>query len=124
MLLDSNTVIYAAKPEHRQLRQFLAQYAFSVSAISQVEVLGYHKLTPENKQYFQTFFQMTPVLPVSDAVIQKALALRQQNKMSLGDALIGATALIYGLTLITSNVKDFEWIEGLSVRDPLKQGEP
>ncbi len=67
---------------------------------------------------------MAPVLPVSDAVIQKALALRQQKKMSLGDALIGATALIYGLTLITSNVKDFEWIEGLLVRDPLKQGEP
>ncbi len=64
---------------------------------------------------------MTAVLPVSDAVIQKALTLRQQKKMSLGDAIIGATALIYRLTLVTSNIKDFEWIEDLSVLDPLKQ---
>ncbi len=56
MLLDSNTVIYAAIPEYSQLRKFLAQYSLSVSAISLIEVLGYHKLTQENKQYFQTFF--------------------------------------------------------------------
>jgi len=41
--------------------------------------------------------------------------------MSLGDALIAATALIHGLTLVTSNVKYFEWIEDLSVLDPLGQ---
>ena len=52
MLLDSNTVIYAAIPEQKQLRQFLSQQAFSVSAVSYVEVLGYHKLTPQNKPYF------------------------------------------------------------------------
>ncbi|MCK5521691.1 MAG: hypothetical protein KAI83_01030 [Thiomargarita sp.] len=49
MLLDSNTVIYAAIPEYSQLRKFLAQYSLSVSTISLIEVLGYHKLTPENK---------------------------------------------------------------------------
>ncbi|MEN8216975.1 MAG: type II toxin-antitoxin system VapC family toxin [Pseudomonadota bacterium] len=101
MLLDSNTVIYAAIPKQKQLRQFLSQQAVSVSAVSYVEVLGYHKLTPENKQYFETFFQVTPTLPISDEVIQKASALRQQKKMSLGDALIAATALIHGLTLVT-----------------------
>ena len=59
-------------------------------------------------------------MPISDEVIQKASTLRQQKKMSLGDALIAATALIHGLTLVTSNVKDFEWIKDLSVLDPLK----
>ena len=103
-----------------QLRQFLSNKAFSVSAVSYVEVLGYHKLTFENKQYFETFFQMAPMLPISDEVVQEASVLRQQKKMSLGDAFIAATALIHDLTLVTSNVKDFEWIENLSVLNPLK----
>jgi len=122
MLLDSNTIIYAAIPEEEQLRQFLSKQELSVSAVSYVEVLGYHKLTSENKQHFENFFQTTQMFPISDEIIQKASALRQQKKMSLGDALIAATALIHGLTLVTSNVKDFEWIEDLSVLDPLKNG--
>jgi predicted nucleic acid-binding protein len=120
MLLDSNTIIYATIPEKEQLRQFLSKQDISVSAVSYVEVLGYHKLSSVNKQHFEKFFQTTQMFPISDEVIQKASILRQQKKMSLGDALIAATALIHGLTLVTSNVKDFEWIEDLSVLDPLK----
>jgi predicted nucleic acid-binding protein len=122
MLLDSNTIIYATIPEKEQLRQFLSKQDISVSAVSYVEVLGYHKLSSVNKQHFEKFFQTTQMFPISDEVIQKASILRQQKKMSLGDALIAATALIHGLTLVTSNVKDFEWIEDLSVLDPLKNG--
>ena len=44
------------------------------------------------------------MFPISDEIIQKASALRQQKKISLGDALIAATALIHGLTLVTSKV--------------------
>jgi hypothetical protein len=61
------------------------------------------------------------MLPVSVDVIKKASVLRQQKKMSLGDAIIAATALLQGLTLVTHNVKDFEWINDLSVLDPFEQ---
>jgi predicted nucleic acid-binding protein len=39
--------------------------------------------------------------------------------MTLGDALIGATAITNDLTLVTRNVDDFDWIEGLQILDPL-----
>ncbi len=39
--------------------------------------------------------------------------------MSLGDAIIAATALEHYQTLVTRNIKDFDWIEGLKVIDPL-----
>jgi predicted nucleic acid-binding protein len=39
--------------------------------------------------------------------------------MSLGDALIAATAIVHRLTLVTHNVTDFDWIDGLIVLDPL-----
>jgi len=39
--------------------------------------------------------------------------------MSLGDALIGATALIHKYTLVTANTKDFDWIENFNVINPV-----
>jgi hypothetical protein len=38
--------------------------------------------------------------------------------MSLGDALVAGTALAHGLTLVTRNVEDFQWIQGLSLLNP------
>ncbi len=45
MLIDSNIIIYAAQPEHNRLRQWIAETAPAVSAVSYVEVLGYSQLT-------------------------------------------------------------------------------
>ncbi|QEP42990.1 hypothetical protein D5085_07580 [Ectothiorhodospiraceae bacterium BW-2] len=43
-----------------------------------------------------------------------------QRKMSLGDAVIAATALEYQQTLATRNIDDFEWIEGLRLINPME----
>ncbi len=119
MLLDSNILIYAAEPNYDSVRRFIAQQRPIVSVISKVEVLGYHNLTTENQQKLTRLFQVLPILPVSDAIIEQAITLRQQRKMSLGDALIAATALIHNLRLATANVKDFEWVETLEIINPV-----
>jgi len=49
MLLDSNIIIYASQPENTQIRQFIGEHDIVVSAISYIEVLGYHRLTEENR---------------------------------------------------------------------------
>ncbi len=119
MLIDSNIIIYAAKPEYDALREFIAKYAPAVSAISYVEVLGYHRLTKQEQQHFEAFFAAATVLAPSQAVLDQAVKLRQLKK-TLGDAFIAATALVHNLTLVTRNTKDFEWIPNLSVLNPLK----
>ena len=48
MLIDSNLIIYAAQSEHGALRQWIADNSPSVSAVSYVEVLGFHRLTAED----------------------------------------------------------------------------
>ena len=119
-LLDSNIIIYAAQTEHIQLRHFISEHSPRVSAISYVEVLGYHQLGDQQRQYFERFFQAARVLPISQAVLDQAVTLRQQRRMTLGDAIIAGTALVHGLTLVTHNTADFTWIGGLSLLDPLE----
>lgn len=119
MLLDSNIIIYAALPEYAALQSFIAKHAPAVSAISRVEVLGYHLLSEMDRRNFEDFFAAATVLPISDSVLSKAVELRQIRKSSLGDALIAGTALAHGLTLLTRNLADFNWIDGLALLDPL-----
>jgi toxin FitB len=119
MLLDSNIVIYAARPEHANLRRFIAEQAPAVSAISYVETLGYHRLTEQEREFLIRFFQLTPTLTLSDVVLERAVQLRQRRPMQLGDALIAGTALVHGLTLVTRNTRDFAWIGELRLLDPL-----
>ncbi len=66
-LLDSNIIIYAAQPEHSRLRQFIRENAPCVSAVSSVEVLGYSRLSGDERRHFEAFFVAATILPISDA---------------------------------------------------------
>ena len=121
MLIDSNIIIYAAKAEQQVLRDLIAEHAPAVSAISYVEVLGYHQLTERERRYFEAFFDAASIMPLSQAVLEQAIKLRQLRKMTLGDALVAGTALVHNLTLITRNVKDFNWIPNLPILNPFEE---
>ena len=81
--------------------------------------LGYHGLTDPDRAALTEFFAAARLLPLDQPVLDQAVALRQQKRMSLGDSLVAATALVHGLTLVTKNVSDFQWIRGLKYLDPL-----
>ena len=118
MLLDSNIIIYAAQPEHADLRVFTAEHIPAVSIVSLIEVLGFQRLQPSDRVLFEGFFSAAEILPLSDAVVHEAIRLRQQRKMSLGDSIIAATALHHRRTLVTRNTDDFRWIPHLVLLDP------
>lgn len=119
MLLDSNIIIYSSQPAYASLRTLIEQTSPFVSAISYVEVLGYPHLTPDEQTHFQAFFDAASILPLSDNVLEQAIKLRQIRKMSLGDALIAATALVHQLTLVTRDQQDFAWIPNLFIINPI-----
>lgn len=120
MILDSNILIYALQPDYEYLIEIIINELPSISVISQIEVLGYHKLSSVQKKQFEEIFENLTVLPISMAIANRAITLKQQQKMTLGDALIAATALEYQLPLVTRNVKDFQWIDKISLIDPIK----
>ncbi len=117
MILDSNIIIYSAIPENTKLREYLRsnESELTVSAISRLEVLGYQKLSISEKSIFENFFQSVLILPVSNIVLNKAIEIRQQKKLSIGDSIIAATSLLNNQSLFTNNEDDFNSIPNLQI---------
>jgi predicted nucleic acid-binding protein len=119
MLLDTNIVIYAGQPGYPNLRALAIAPEAKVSLVSYVEALGWPKITKTERERLENYFSETDVLPICDDVADEAVRLRQARRMKLGDALIAATALVHGQTLVTRNVADFRWISGLGLMNPV-----
>jgi predicted nucleic acid-binding protein len=58
------------------------------------------------------------VLNINEDIIEKTIEIRKTYKTKLPDAIIAATALVYGMTLITRNTKDFDKIDRLELINP------
>lgn len=120
-IFDSNLIIYSSLDKYGQLRPLITARDVFVSAITKIETLGYYQLDAEDKAYFDAFFEATTIIPITDSVIDKATEIRQMKKMSVGDCIIAATALLHNLELHTNNTKDFTHITGLTVMNPLHE---
>ena len=94
------------------LQSIIDQNRHHLSVINKIELLGFNG-SPTEMQTLKDFIEVTNVLPLSDAVVQKTINLRKNYKIKLPDAIIAATALTYNLILITRNLSDFQNIEGL-----------
>lgn len=119
MLIDSNIIIYSVQPNHLVLRIYLDTLHRTVSIVSYIEAHGYQRLTEDARIQLTEFFEGARILPLTDTIAQQAVALRQQRRMGLGDAIIAATAMVHNLTLVTHNTEDFRWIAGVELLDPL-----
>jgi predicted nucleic acid-binding protein len=55
----------------------------------------------------------------NNSTIIKELRLIGLNKLTIPDALIASTALVHQLELYTLNLKDFRFITGLNLYNPI-----
>ena len=126
-LFDSNVFIFQLNGVLGDTGQALLRTGLleggAYSVISRIEVLGYPQSAAELALAEELFERLNPIA-VDDAVIAQTIRLRQMRKIKIPDAIIAASALIHGLPLVTNNVSDFEWIEGLSLIDPLPEMTP
>jgi hypothetical protein len=118
-LIDSNILIYSSLEEFSYLKDYIEPVNF-VSEISILEVLGYHKITDEEKTYFTSVFAILKIIPLNRIIIDKAVELKQQIKLSIGDSIIAATALVLNLEVVTRNEYDFVSIETIKLFNPIK----
>ena len=122
MLLDTNIVIEACKPMGDWLYPWTKHLEAACASVTVVEALGFTGISAGENAAIREFLGEVLCYALDDAVIELAVRLRQQKKMNLGDAIIGATALEYGVPLVTRNVDDFKHIPGLDLRNPFAPG--
>jgi len=91
-LLDSNIIVYSCFPQYEYLRDLFVSESVYVSEISRVEVLGYHKLTPDEEIYFKDIFNLIHIITPDQQIFDAAIMIRKNYNLKLGDSIIAATA--------------------------------
>lgn len=90
----------------------------SVSIISRIEFLGFHRQTTAEGAKIAGSLKLLAELRLDEEIALRAIQLRQQKRMNLGDTIIAVTALECGVPLVTRNVNDFNDISGLEIINP------
>lgn len=116
---DTNVIVYVANGTITQ--DAIGVESIFYPSIVRIESLGYSNIRSIEEQRVRELFATLHEAPLTDAVIERAIQLRQDKRMSLGDAIVAATALEHELVLWTANTDDFKHIEGLHLVDPLQQ---
>ncbi len=91
----------------------------NLSVITQIELLCW-EIDTATEQKLKDFIADSIVFDISSDVITQCVNLRKGKKIKTPDAIIAATALANGFTIITSNEKDFANINGLKIVNPNK----
>ncbi len=129
VLLDTDMLSEVIKLRDATVRKHALAYSrqhgpLTFSAFTCYEVLRGYKQQGATRQLasFAVFCQHSLILPVTDAIWDRASdlwAFARQNGHPHEDAdlVIAATALENQRTLVTGNVRHFEWIPGLIVLD-------
>jgi toxin FitB len=137
-LLDTNVVSELRKAKSPQMNRDVRAWAKSVSAASmflsavsilelEIGILQMERRDPSQGALLRAWMdgQVLPafndrILAVDTAVARRCAALHVPNPRSDRDALIAATALVYGMTIVTRNVADFE-PTGVATLNPWRQ---
>ncbi len=120
-LLDTNTVIHylgALLPAPAMLfMQNVLDNNCNISVVTKMEALGYQFNSANEESAMETFVAGSNVLAIDDAIVGNVITLRKTLKIKLPDAIVAATALVHGLTLLTHD-GGFNRLPGLTVIDP------
>ena len=118
-LLDSNIIIYSYQPNFSYLKPLVLDPENAISAISQLEILGFHSISISEETYCEYVFKVLQTFPIDNTILSKAIELRKTYKMKLGDSIIAATALLANIEIYTRNINDFIKIPDLIVVNPI-----
>ncbi len=104
-LFDTNILIDYLGGRLEARRELERYSETGISIITWMEVLVGAK--PDTEIATKQFLRSFDVVPIDEAVAERAVALRQQYRMRLPDAIIWASADTRRMLLVTRNTKDF-----------------
>lgn len=113
LLLDTNTVLYVLGGDET-LATFLQGKQLYLSIISELDLLSFKKITQKETKAITAFLRELRMENISEEIKQQAIAIRKSTYLKLPDAIIAATAIALGITLVTAD-KQFSTVTGLDV---------
>ena len=122
-LWDTNTAIYYLQRQfplsaEQYMDGILKEFQPCISAITEIELLCWKTASKEDLDVLQSFIADSIVFELEKDTKAKTVEIRKNHKIKLPDAIIAATAIVNGLTLLTRNVSDFQAISDLSFINP------
>ena len=104
-LLDTNFIVGLLKSDPTVLAEIserkLASAECGYSAVTRMELLGFPGISREEEALVRQKLERLTYLPLTRAVEDVVISLRQTRKIKLPDAVIAATALCAGIELLT-----------------------
>lgn len=121
LLVDADILIDVGRGNDQavtRLKQEAQQATLAVSTITYLELLVGCGNKREQQQA-ERFLRRFQVIPVDPSISDTATDLLRQYRLSHGllipDAMIAATALVYGVSLLSKNQRDYRFISNLSL---------
>lgn len=116
VLLDSNIVIGLSNGTISVDVAYPADTIF-ISAITVTELFALAGMSEAEEDMTNKFIETITVAPLTTAIARQAgILLRTRSRRHRADMLIAATALEYGIVLLTQNQRDFKNIPKLRLQ--------
>ena len=111
-LADTNVLIYAL--EGHPAVSGLTRCAIAVSVVSEIELLGRKGMLPHEAVVIRNLLNDCTIIPLISEIKEITIFLKQTYPLKVPDAIVAATALHFGLPLITADT-DFRKIKELNL---------
>jgi len=121
MLIDTDVLIWYLRGNEKAFKLIENLDNFSISVITYMELVQGMRNKKELNNLRQALHAWNArILYISEEISAKAMFAVEQHFLSyslqLADALIGATAVVYGLSLLTGNDKHYKIMKEIQIK--------
>jgi len=121
MLVDTDVLVWYMRGDEKANRAIRNLKGFSISVVTYMELVqGLRNKEELNLLRNSLKRWKAGIIYINEEISAKAMFLVEQYYLShsiqLADALIGATAVIYGLPLLTANTKHYKTIKNIIIK--------
>jgi len=120
-IIDSNVIVnYTSEKYSKKAMSFLADVIDeipNISVITKIEVLSWRSAIMQEEENMRLFVNSLNLIRLSDIIVEKCIEIRRNHKIKTPDAIIAATAIVNGFTILTSD-SDFDPIPNLKIINP------
>ena len=121
MVIDTDVLIWYMKGNEKAYKAVENSMSFFISVVTYMELVqGMRNKNELNNLRRALYVWNSKILYISEEISVKAMFFVEQHYLShsiqLADALIGATAIAYGLPILTGNDKHYKILKNTQIK--------